>query len=156
MFNPNTPKRKKTKMARSLSVKVPTASVIALIEGKIAEIESKIATYPADVQAYKEAYKAYKAELLTLAVNTIKANPDVEGFDVSTSYNGRDVNVTIDGSLLTLPEPPVKPTEPNQREWIGREHISRLEVLKKNLSILKMTTQEEINASSYSSVMELL
>jgi hypothetical protein len=143
-------------MARALSVKVPTTSVIALIEGKIADIEANIASYPADVKAYKEAYKAYKAELLTLAVNAIKANPDVEGFDVMTSYNGRDVSVTIDGSLLTLPEPPVKPTEPNQREWIGREHISRLEVLKKNLAVLKLTTQEEINASSYSSVMELL
>lgn len=143
-------------MARALSVKVPTTSVIALIEGKIADIEANIASYPADVKAYKEAYKQYKRDLVSAAVEAIKNNADEDAFDATTSYNGRDVNLTISGSLITLPEPPAQVADPNQREWIGREHISRLEVLKKNLAVLKMTTQEEINASSYSSVMDLL
>jgi len=143
-------------MARALSVKVPTASVIALIEQKIADIEVKVASYNEDVKAYKEAYKQYKRDLVSAAVEAIKNNADEDAFDATTSYNGRDVNLTISGSLIILPEPPAQVTDPNQREWIGREHISRLEVLKKNLAVLKMTTQEEINASSYSSVMDLL
>jgi hypothetical protein len=143
-------------MAKSLSVKVPTASVIALIESKIAEIEAQIASYPADVKAYKEAYKQYKRDLIAVAVEAVKNAESEDIFDVSTCYNGRDVSLTISGSLLVLPEPPVNPTDPAQRIWIGREHISRIEVLKKNLAILKMTTQEEVNASTYSSVMELL
>ena len=143
-------------MARALSVKVPTASVIAMVEDKIAEIEKRIASYPADVKKYKEAYKAYKAELLSLAVKVIKSNATKEdGLDVGTNYNGA-VLVTIDRSLITLPEEPEKPTDPSQREWIGRDHTSRLEILKKNLAILKMTQQEEVNASTYSSVIDLL
>jgi hypothetical protein len=143
-------------MARALSVKVPTASVIAMIESKITDIEKRIASYPADVKAYKKAYADYKADLLSIAVKVIKSNATKEdGLDVGTNYNN-DVIVTIDRSLITLPEAPEKPTDPSQREWIGREHTSRLEILKKNLAILKMTQQEEVNASTYSSVMDLL
>ena len=143
-------------MARSLSVKVPTASVIALIESKIAEIEAALASYPADVKAYKEANKQYKRDLVSAVVEAIKNNADEDAFEASIGYNGRDVNLSLSASLLTLPEPPVCPQDPAQRVWIGREHISRIEVLKKNLAILKMTQQEEVNASTYSSVMELL
>jgi hypothetical protein len=143
-------------MARALSVKVPTASVIAMIEDKITEIEKRIASYPADVKAYKKAYADYKADLLSLAVKVIKSNATKEdGLDVGTSYNG-SVQVTIERSLITLPEEPQKPTDPSQREWIGREQTSRLELLRKNLAILKMTQQEEVNASTYSSVIDLL
>ena len=39
-------------MARSLAVKVPTASLIALVEEKIASIKALVATYPADVKKY--------------------------------------------------------------------------------------------------------
>ncbi len=141
-------------MARAVSVKVPTASVIAMIENKIADIEKRIASYPADVKAYKQAYADYKASLLALAVKTIKSNP-ADGLSVGTNYNN-DIQVTIDRSLITLPDEPQKPTDPSQREWFGREHTSRLELLRKNLAILKMTTQEEVNASTYSSVMDLL
>jgi hypothetical protein len=146
-------------MARSLSVKVPTASVIALIEGKIAEIEVKIASYPADLKTYKEAYKAYKENILRIAVDAINSDPallnDNDALSVGTSYRG-DVQLTIDKSLITLPEEPVKPENPNDKVWLGREHANRLDLLKKNLAVLKMTQQEEINASTYSSVMDLL
>ncbi|CAB4242310.1 hypothetical protein UFOVP222_2 [uncultured Caudovirales phage] len=143
-------------MARALSVKVPTASVIAMIENKIEDIEKRIASYPADVKKHKQEYADYKTQLLALAVKVIKSNATKEdGLDVGTNYNG-SVQVTIDRSLITLPDEPVKPSDPNQREWIGRDHISRLELLRKNLAILKMTQQEEVNASTYSSVIDLL
>ena len=143
-------------MARSLSVKVPTASLIALVENKIADLEAKIASYPADVKAYKEAKKVYTAALLKATIEALNANPDAEGIDAGLCYNGRDVNVSIDSTLVALPEAPVAPTDPNVREWFGNTHAARLDVLKKNLQVLKMTTQEEVNASTYNSVMELL
>lgn len=143
-------------MARSLSVKVPTASLIALVEAKIADVEARIATYGADVKAYKEAQKAYTANLLKAAISAINANPDAEGIEAGLCYNGRDVSITIDSTLVTLPEAPVAPVNPNEREWIGNTHAYRLDVLKKNLQVLKMTNQEEVNASTYNSVMDLL
>lgn len=146
-------------MARSLAVKVPTASLIALLEEKIADLNAKVASYPADLKAYKEAYKAYKENILRIAVDAINSDPallnDNDALSVGTSYRG-DVQLTIDKSLITLPEEPTKPADPNGLEWIGREHIRRLDLLEKNLKVLKMTQQEEVNASTYSSVMDLL
>lgn len=149
-------------MARALSVKVPTANLIALVEQKIVDLEAKIASYPADLKAYKESYKAYKQELLSVALEAIRSNPellnDPEAIGVSMSYNNRDVNLSFNVVAFALPTEPVRPSDPNERVYnrsIG-EYTFRIDVLKKNLAILKMTTQEEVNASTYSSVMELL
>ena len=150
-------------MAKSLSVKVPTASVIALIEEKIAEIKALVATYPADVKQYEADVKAYQSGIVALTINALKDNPELVGEEYDSpirvslnDYGNRSVDVRIDANALGFPEKPTKPTDPNQREWIGREHISRLELLEKNLKVLRMTTQEEVSASTYSSVMDLL
>ena len=146
-------------MARALSVKVPTASLIALVENKIAEINSAIAKYPSAKEQYKEDLKAYKKSVLDLALAKITSNPEVlfdnDNLDVGTSYGG-DVQITLDKELFELPEMPTEPEKPNTKEWIGKEHTTRLSVLEKTLAVLKMTTQEEVNASTYNSVMELL
>ena len=145
-------------MARALSVKVPTASLIAEVEAKISEIVDAIANYPIALKQYKEDYKAYKQELVKVALKALK-NPDLlteaDALDVSISYRD-DLALTISKDFVTLPKPPIKPEDPSQKEWIGRQHLSRLELLQKNLKVLKMTQQEEVNASTYSSVMELL
>ena len=146
-------------MARSLSVKVPTASLIALVEDKIASLKVAIDNYPADLKQYKEDHKAYKREVFAVALDVIKAQPelleDKDAIEVGTSYRG-DVQITVNRSLITLPEEPVRPSEPNAKEWVGREHTTKLSILERNLKVLKMTTQEEVNASTYSSIMELL
>jgi len=146
-------------MPRALSVKVPTSSLIALLEDKIATIQTAIADYPTAKAQYKEDLKAYKKSVLNLALAKIASNPEVlfdnESLDVSTSYRN-DVQITLDKDLFELPEMPQQPEDPNRKEWIGKDHTTKLSVLEKTLAILKLTTQEEVNASTYNSVMELL
>ena len=146
-------------MARALSVKVPTASLIALVENKIAEINTAIAEYPTAKAQYKADLKAYKKSVLDLAIAKITSNPEIlfdqESLEVGTSYRG-DVQITLDRALFQLPEMPQEPQKPNETEWIGRDRTTRLAVLEKTLAVLKMTKQEEVNASTYNSVMELL
>lgn len=146
-------------MARALSVKVPTADLIALLENKIAEINSAIADYPNAKAKYKEDLKAYKKSVLDLAIAKITSNPEIlfdqEVLGVGTSYRG-DVEITLDKALFELPEMPKEPNNPDTREWFGREHARKLDILNKTLAVLKMTKQEEVNASTYNSVMELL
>jgi hypothetical protein len=146
-------------MARALSVKVPTSSLIALLEDKIATIQTAIADYPKAKEQYKADLKAYKRSVLDLAIAKITSNPEVlfdkDSLDVGTSYRN-DVQITLDKDLFELPEMPEQPEDPNRKEWIGKDHTTKLSVLEKTLAVLKLTTQEEVNASTYNSVMELL
>jgi len=149
-------------MARSLAVKIPTATLIADIEASIADIEAKVATYPADMEAYRKANKAHQDLVLKTVIEAMK-NPDNIGdsYDsvvrvTQNRYGRNGVEITVNSDLLSVPEPPECPTNPNAKESFGRDYTSRLELLKKNLKVLKMTNQEEVNASTYNAVIDLL
>ena len=149
-------------MARSLAVKVPTASLISLVEEKIAKIKADLATYPADVKQYEADVKAHQSKIVALTIKALTENPELigENYDkpirVSLNNYNHRVDVTIDSNALGFPELPQKPQDPNSRVWFGREHATPLEMLEKTLKVLKLTAQEEVNASTYSSVMDLL
>ena len=151
-------------MARSLAVKIPTAVLIADIEATIASIEASIATYPAEMEEYRKADKAHREIVLNAVIEAIR-NPDNIGGEydtnslvrVSTSrYGGNRVDISVNTDLLALPQAPEAPSNPNDRQHYGREYTTKLDLLKKNLKVLKMTNQEEVNASTYNTVMELL
>ena len=152
-------------MARSLSVKIPTATLIADVEATIAKIEAEIATYPADVEAYRKATKEHQEIVLKAVIEAIKNPENIGGeYDFgavirvspNNRYGNTGVTIQVNTDLLTLPKSPEAPTNPNDRQHYGREYTTKLDLLKKNLKVLKMTNQEEVNASTYNTVMELL
>ena len=149
-------------MARSLAVKVPTASLIKLVEDKIASIKSAMATYPADVKKYEADVFAFRKSLVALTIKALQENPELVGdnYDsvirISLNEYNNSVDFRIDKVALGFPEAPKKPEDPNAGRYYGREHGKPLEMLEKTLRVLKLTAQEEVNASTYSSVMDLL
>ena len=149
-------------MARNISVKVPVAKLVEQIESKIAEIEEAEANYPAirkqyeqDREAYKEAVVAFLAEFLTSNAHTVGYNYD-DHIRISRHYGNRFELSFHAEDIEGFPEEPTEPERPNQKEWFGREHTTRKKLLEKNLSILKMTSQEEVSASTYGAIMEIL
>ena len=154
-------------MARSISVKVPTSLLISQIEERIAQIDKEIEDYPAKREAYEKAEEAYKANVANFVAAYLGENLDKIGYDydstirIGTGYTmgraqGR-VELTFDtDAIVGFPERPLAPEKPNQRESFGREYATRKELLEKNLRILKMTSQEEVNASTYGAIMEIL
>lgn len=148
-------------MARSLAVKVPTASLIKLVEEKIADLNAKVASYPADVKQYEADHTAWQKSLVSHAIKALTDNPELigDGYEkairVSVGYNG-GVDVRFDSTALGFPTAPTKPSDPNSSRSFGREYAKPLEMLEKTLRVLKLTAQEEVNASTYSSVMDLL
>ena len=147
-------------MARTLSVKVPTARLIADVEASIAKIDEAIANYANDRKQYEADVKQYNADVLAKAIEVI-SNPDNIGTDrnqlvqVSTNYRG-GVTIELDTEALGFPVRPTEPQRPNEKQYFGRDYTTRKDILEKNLRILRMTSQEEVSASSYSSVMDLL
>lgn len=148
-------------MARSISVKIPTADVLALVENKVAELKTEIAEYPARLEAYKHERKAYTKRLAEAVANAIlsRGNEIFEGdwvdiIRVSRGYN-RNVELAIGQNLMAqfdLGEAPVEPTNPNGH--YGSEQ--KLKELEKTLTLLRLTPQETVTSSTYNSVLDLL
>lgn len=149
-------------MARSISVKVPTATLVASIESKIAEIDQAIANYPAEYEKYESDLQAYKTKVAEFISSYLAKNIVRIGYDyndpirISTAYNGR-VELTFDKDIIEgFPERPVEPKKPNSQSYYGRDYTTQRDLLERNLKILKMTSQEEVNASTYGAILELL
>lgn len=148
-------------MARNISVKIPVSVLTAQIESKIAEIDEAVANYPAQREQYEKDIEAYKNKVAEFVSDFLGKNASKVGYDhdsvvrIGHSYNGR-LELQFDADAIELPKRPEEPKRPNQNEWFGREHATRKQLLERNLKILRMTSQEEVSASTYGAVMELL
>jgi hypothetical protein len=147
-------------MARTLSVKVPVSKLISDIENSIAKIDVAVAEYAEKRKQYETEIKQYDLDIVAHAIKAM-SDPSNVGTEhgslvrVSRGYNG-NISVDFDVEALGLPAKPVEPSRPNEKTYFGREYVSRKELLERNLRILKMTSQEEVSASSYSAVIDLI
>jgi len=153
-------------MARSISVKVPTSLLISQIEERLAQIDKEIEEYPAKRKEFEAGEEVYRKETATFIVDYLSKNLDMVGYDhdsvirinsVFGYRHGGRVEVSFDTAAIpNFPLRPEAPQAPNQRESFGRDWATRKELLEKNLRILKMTSQEEVNASTYGAIMDII
>lgn len=150
-------------MARSISVKVPTSLLVQQIEERIAQIEKEIEEYPAKREAFEKEQQVYKKKVADFVSVYLTKNASKIGYDyndtirISQHFTGNKMELIFDISVIAdFPERPKQPDSPNQKESFGREYVTRKELLEKNLRILKMTSQEEVNASTYGAIMEII
>jgi hypothetical protein len=147
-------------MARTLSVKIPTSKLIADVEASIAKIDVAVAEYADKRKQYETDIKKYNEDLIGYAIKALQ-DPNNIGTEhgslirVQRGYSG-NVSVDFDVDGLGFPTKPEEPIKPNEKTYFGREYVSRKELLERNLRILKMTSQEEVSASSYSAVIDLI
>lgn len=153
-------------MARSISVKVPTSLLISQIEERLAQIDKEIEEYPAKREEFEAGEEVYRKETATFIVDYLSKNPDMVGYDhdsvirINSTFGYRQsgrVEVSFDtAAIANFPVRPEAPQAPNQRESFGRDWATRKELLEKNLRILNMTSQEEVNASTYGAIMDII
>jgi hypothetical protein len=145
-------------MARSVSVKIPTSTVIEMIETKLAEIAKAEKDYPSLLTAYAKDIKAYGktvAEFVGKNANKFVAydefNFESDNFSVMSDYRNTVQVILGRGLLAKVGEKPTKPQEVGG--WQATQHKEQLE---KTLKLLKLTDQESVNASTYNSVLDLI
>ena len=151
-------------MARSISVKVPTAMLVQQIEERIAQIDAEVAEYPAKREKYEADLEKYRTDLAAFVADYLTNNANKVGYEYDSvirlserHYAGTQIELTFStDAIADFPKRPTAPEAPNQRESFGREYTTRKELLQKNLRILKMTSQEEVNASTYGAIMEII
>lgn len=146
-------------MARSISVKIPTATVLTMVEDKVAELKTEIETYPARLEAYKAERKAYTKQVAEKVARII-TNGEQELFEgewqdiirISRGYS-RNLELAIGQNLVgDLGDAPTEPT--NLENYNGAK--AKLGELEKTLFLLRSTPQEFVTSSTYNSVLDLL
>jgi hypothetical protein len=145
-------------MARAVSVKIPTAKVIEMIESKLAEMSKAVKDYPALLNAYIKASKEYTKSAIELVGKNSNKVVAYQDFDwtsdqiaITSDYRG-SINIAV-GKVLSakLGDKPEKPEDPEL--WTTK---NKREELEKTLKLLRLTEQESVSASTYNSVLDLL
>ena len=132
-------------MARAVSVKIPTAKVIEMVEQKIALIKQEDTQYPKLLAEYNKQMD----NLLTKLVKIAKDNVGRDGVALNDGY--RSFSINIEKPLAEGIELPKKPTDPTT--YYRTEQLKELE---KTLKLLRLTEQESVTSSTYNSVLDLL
>jgi phage terminase Nu1 subunit (DNA packaging protein) len=137
-------------MARAITVKVATPKVIKALENKLAEIKSNKENEKANEANYREQLEAWRVEVAKFAVANISKATDV---GASQRYNAElSVSFNLPAGTDGLPKEPQRKYETIQ-DWKFNEIV---EEISNALSILRMTDEETVNASTMKSIAKYL
>ena len=138
-------------MARAITVKVATPKVIKALETKLATLETQMANQDKAEATYQKAYEKYRKALADYAIANIK-----KATNVRTNHRSYNNTLNIDFDVDTTgADFPVEP----EREF---ERLAEYEFknikneITNALSILRMTDEEYVNASTMKSIAQYL
>ena len=139
-------------MARALTVKVATPKIINALETKLAQIESDYTNQETLEAQYQLAYEKYRTDLQNYALKHIAL---ATNFRVAErNYNGKCVNIDYDvpRDLEGFP------TEPKRdfTTMAEYQYENTKSEITNALSILKMTDDEYVNASTMKAIAQYL
>ena len=138
-------------MSRAITVKVATPKVIKALETRLATLEKDYATQGANEAKYNKAVEAWRKEIGKWAIaNFSKAE------NLRTNYRSWNNNLNVDFDIV------VKagdfPAEPEKDFETIHQHSYRemKEDITNALTILKMTDEETVNASTMKQIAKYL
>ena len=138
-------------MTRSITVKVATPKVIKALETKLASIKSDYANQEKYEAKYQKDLEAWKKSLTDYAMANIKK---AENF--RTNYRAWNNQLNIDFDIITkgtdFPTEPVR--EHNQIH--AHTYNEMVDEITNALSILRMTDEETVNASTMKQIARYL
>jgi len=138
-------------MARAITVKVATPKVIKALENKLASLESQMANQEKVEAKYQKEFEKYKKALIDYAIANIK-----KATDFRTNHRSWANQLNIDFNLDTTgTDFPAEPQREQERlaEW---EYKNMKTEITNALSILRMTDEETVNASTMKSIAQYL
>jgi len=151
LYYSNKPTNERGKMSRAITVKVATPKVIKALETKLATIKKEYAEQGANEAKYEKAREKWRKEVQEFAIANIKK---AENF--RTNYRSWNNSLNIDFDL-TVSEKDL-PTEPQRDFTIMHQHSYNeiVEDITNALTILKMTDEETVNASTMKQIARYL
>ena len=138
-------------MTRAITVKVATTKVIKALETRLATLEKDYASQEANEAKYNKAVEAWRKEIGKWAIaNFSKAE------NLRTNYRNWNNTLNVDFDIIT--KEGNFPTEPEKDYDVIHQHSYRemKEDISNALTILKMTDEETVNASTMKQIAKYL
>jgi hypothetical protein len=138
-------------MSRAITVKVATPKVIKALETKLATIKKDYAEQGANEAKYEKAREKWRKEVQDFAIANIKK---AENF--RTNYRSWNNSLNVDFDLIVKESD--FPKEPERDFTVMHQHSYNeiVEDISNALTILKMTDEETVNASTMKQIAKYL
>jgi translation initiation factor 2 beta subunit (eIF-2beta)/eIF-5 len=138
-------------MSRQITVKVATSKVIKALEGTLAKLEKDYTSQEANEAKYEKSREKWRKEIGEWAIaNFSKAT------NLRTSYRSYSNTLNVDFDIITKES--AFPVEPEKDYEVIHSHTYRemKEDITNALTILKMTDEETVNASTMKQIAKYL
>jgi hypothetical protein len=138
-------------MSRQITVKVATSKVIKALEARLATLEKDYSSQEANEAKYQKAREKWQKEIGKWAIeNFSKAE------NIRTNYRQWNNTLNVDFDIITKESN--FPTEPEKDYEQIHQHTYRemKEDITNALTILKMTDEETVNASTMKQIAKYL
>ncbi len=138
-------------MSRAITVKVATPKVIKALETRLAELEKNYASQEANEAKYKKAREKWEKEIGKWAMDNFS-----KAENIRTNYRSWSNSLNVDFDIKTNDK--AFPAEPEKDYEIIHQHSYRemKEDITNALTILKMTDEETVNASTMKQIAKYL
>jgi hypothetical protein len=136
---------------KAITVKVPTAKVITALQAKLEKIELDFTSQESNDAKYQTAMEAWRKEIGKWAIDRFS-----KASNIRTNY--REWNKTLNVDFDITVDEKEFPKEPVREHEIIRlhEYKEMVEDITNALSILRMTEEEVVNASTMKSIARYL
>ena len=138
-------------MNRGITVKLPTHKVITALETKLAKVEEDYANQEANEAEYNKAYAIWQKELTDFAIDNVK-----KATNFRTNYREWNSTLNIDYDVIVNAiDLPVCP-ERKHNTMSHHSYKDIVEDITNALSILRMTEEPVVNASTMKQIAKYL
>jgi hypothetical protein len=138
-------------MTRAITVKVATAKVIKALEGTLAKLEKDYTSQEANEAKFQKAQEKWKKEIGDWAIKNFS-----KATNLRTNYRSWNNTLNVDFDIIT--KEGNFPAEPEKDFEVIHQHNYRemKEDITNALTILKMTDEETVNASTMKQIAKYL
>ncbi len=138
-------------MSRQITVKVATAKVIKALEARLSTLEKDYASQEANEAKYQKAREKWQKEIGKWAIDNFS-----KAENIRTNYRQWNNTLNVDFDIITKDS--VFPKEPEKDYEQIHQHTYRemKEDITNALTILKMTDEETVNASTMKQIAKYL
>jgi hypothetical protein len=138
-------------MSRAITVKVATPKVIKALEARLAQLEKDYATQGANEAKYQKAQEKWRKEIGKWAIDHFS-----KAENLRTNYRSWNKTLNVDFDIIVSESE--FPAEPEKDFEVIHSHTYKemKEDITNALTILKMTDEETVNASTMKQIAKYL